>query len=437
MYVIFSYTGFSDRGNCKKDLRIAHKYHSSDSQKGASSKCSTVVSQRDDPLMSDLLWEKVDTDDECMPRLKQETLTSEEDSIDSDHDTFSNSICDYFINEESGRHEKNVNDRFEEYNKSGYKCSTVTDSKFPLTKNVTKSTSKQRKVAHLGVGNQNTQTNEQIPMSVKNISTSHTNHSGKKVTNFDDFRISSTTKKPRKRITDTSKKVNDLLTQQLSIMWCLKEFENKPSDTEGDSDNKSNVLGQVIRQGKDIYFQPTAISPPDLVSEGAASTTRVCTRTRQKQHKASATKLGSTASNSHQTSELESGEIESDTTTISVDPPKAIKKIKKKKKTKKSKRASSAYRRSIYRGKHHGRHHIPKTRTTTRQSHAVNRYSYSKHSGWKESLSRDNHFASSEDEMERRRNSAGNQYNPSRRTSTESNRSRDKSRSIHSRGCSR
>ena len=86
--------------------------------------------------MSDLLWEKVDTDDECIPRRKQDPPTSEEDSLYSDTDTTSNQQLDSFLNDESGMFDENIKEQFKHINSRWYNRRSAADVKFPTQKNV-------------------------------------------------------------------------------------------------------------------------------------------------------------------------------------------------------------------------------------------------------------------------------------------------------------
>ena len=51
--------------------------------------------RREDPLMSDLMWEKVDPSNECIPRMKQPNISSEDEtSFAYENDSHSNLISD-------------------------------------------------------------------------------------------------------------------------------------------------------------------------------------------------------------------------------------------------------------------------------------------------------------------------------------------------------
>lgn len=424
------------RANKQMAIGRAQTPHSLDSCTDTHSKYSKSFSEKDDPLMSDLLWEKVDTDDECIPRRKQDPPTSEEDSLYSDTDTNSNQQLDSFLNDESGMFDENVKEQFKHINSRWYNRRSAADVKFPTQNNVPNVKLKRKKSASLGLRNKNTQIKNQDSISVNTVQCNETTKYGQIVTKYDESRRSSMTKRSRKKKTDVDKKVNELLTQQLSIMWCLKEFENKPSDTDGESDNKANVLGQVIRQGKDIYFQPSISSISQNIANEGPSTSLNSVKSRIKKQKASSTTLGNTTSTSHQISELESGEIESDTTTLSLDTPNNIKRVKKKKKPKKSKRSCSVYSKYTSSGREQIYSHVPKSQSRTRHCHARNRFPYNKFSTRRAS-SKYIHAVSSSDDRERTKILENDEYKPSRRISTESNRSRDKSRSTHIRGCTR
>ena len=261
--------------------------------------------KRDDPLMSDLMWEKVDTDDECIPRMKQSGVSSEDETsyIDDDN-SYSSSICDPFKNNEL---EWSNSSRIKKYTQTD----NITDKNIPNAAQKSAPSKSSRKTKRSRKRNQNL-THVVIEEETSTSSTS----------------LSTPTKMSRQHNLDATKKVSELLTQQLSIMWCLKEFEPNSSYKLADSNEKKNILGQVIQQGRDIYFQPTLNASSESKRDNSSTSRSDITRRSKKEVK----------------NDLEIGEIESDTTSISVDMSAGTHHIKKKKKSKKLKRRNVSKR---------------------------------------------------------------------------------------------
>ena len=139
------------------------------------------------------------------------------------------------------------------------------------------------------------------------------------IRNADNFGSSCSTsskKRSRRKKIDASKRVNELLAQQLSIMWCLKEFESKPSSIPTEANHETNVIGQVIQQGQELYFQPT-IPTSSEISETESSASRATSTNYHKSQAERNTHTRKSRDNHHNTTEPEEGEIDSDTTSNS------------------------------------------------------------------------------------------------------------------------
>ena len=330
--------------------------------------------------MSDLLWEKVDTDEECIPKLKQEEPYSDGGSFDSgENDSFSASKNECTLKDGFRNNPLRVRTRATKLKK----CSYNDNPQKSNAKNVRKTKIKHRQSRNIDrKSNSREGINQYVRVQKSRYASDRENHNKSTVESVERFIGSPSKKRCRKKKEDV---VNELLTRQLSIMWCLKEFEAKPCDTLGATANhKANVLGQVIRQGKDIYFQPTnsAISE---TSEDGSSTSRDHTRDKNKSCKVSIQNDAGTVENLHRPSEiedgeiessgLESGEIESDTTSNTVDKTNSHVHPKKKKKAKKAKRklTSEKYQTSFYRGNLRKPHTMSKRATRSSHRHSRTR----------------------------------------------------------------
>ena len=296
--------------------------------------------RREDPLMSDLMWEKVDPNNECIPRMKQPTISSEDEtSFADENDSHSNLISDTSLKYRSF---------FSNDKKSSSKSTITSDNYVPKTKKNKKSAKRTKKVNH---GNKGSNHRAQSDLNTKIYSTPDESSITDDYVNKNDFpteqedstsstSVSTPIKVTRQSTLDATKKVSELLTQQLSIMWCLKEFETKSNDKKVDSKNKKNVLGQVIQQGSDIYFQPTTSKHSKI----------------KKNDKTTLKNKTSNRSLSMKESDLESVELESDSASISFanKPSNHSTKKKKSKKLKRrhvSKRTQTSKNRSISKSK--------------------------------------------------------------------------------------
>ena len=296
--------------------------------------------KREDPLMSDLMWEKVDTDDECIPRMKHSHFSSEDEASHiEDDNSYYNSNGDSV---KSGE--------FTSLNSSRLRKSTTRDNNADANnpnisrknapfQSTTKTKPGQKRSRKRNQNNIHLKSSQQTEKQYKNslsLDSSRGFASDRRLdppereegNSTSSTSLSTPTKTSRQHKLDATKKVSELLTQQLSIMWCLKEFEPNSSDKLVDSDHKKNVLGQVIQQGRDIYFEPALHTSPESRKE-IPSTSRP-----NKTHR----------SKNEMKSDLESGEIESDSTSISVDNQANKNHIKKKKKSKKFKRRNVSKR---------------------------------------------------------------------------------------------
>ena len=258
---------------------------------------SYASASKEDPLMSDLLWERVDTDDECIPRMKQDNYLSEgelSDFEDGEYDSYSCSSYQSLKNDDA------YDIRKERYSNKSNKIGIVSSKK----------TSQAPKL----LGPINTR-DPNHPDFFTDHKMSHRNVI-KHADNFGSTCSTSSKKRSRRKKIDASKRVNELLAQQLSIMWCLKEFESKPSSIQAEANQETNVIGQVIQQGQELYFQPS-IPTSSEISETESSASRATSTNYHKSQMNRNTHTRSSRDNPHNTTEPEEGEIDSDTTSNS------------------------------------------------------------------------------------------------------------------------
>ena len=319
---------------------IKRNCHSPASKEIQPNSLSYAIASREDPLMSDLLWERVDTDDECIPRMKQDNYLSEgelSDFEDGEYDSYSCSSYQSLKNDDA------YDIRKERYSNKSNKIGIVTSKK----------TSQAPKL--LGPINTRDPNHPDFftdhKMSRRNVI--------KHADNFGSTCSTSSKKRSRRKKIDASKRVNELLAQQLSIMWCLKEFESKPSSIQAEANQETNVIGQVIQQGQELYFQPS-IPTSSEISETESSASRATSTNYHKSQTERNTHTRKSRDNPHNTTEPEEGEIDSDTTSNShhlhpiTSAPKTNKmRSKKQNHTKLSeKRQGSNQRRSLRKRNH-------------------------------------------------------------------------------------
>ena len=295
---------------------------------------------REDPLMSDLLWERVDTDDECIPRIKQDNYLSEGELSDFEDGEYDSYSCSSY---QSLKNDDEYDIRKERHSNKSNKIGIVSSKK-----------------------------TSQTPKLMRPINTMNLNHSNffvdqkkshrnviKHADNFHSTCSTSSKRRSRRKKIDASKRVNELLAQQLSIMWCLKEFESKPSSIPTEANHETNVIGQVIQQGQELYFQPS-IPTSSEISETESSASRATSTNYQKFQAERNTHARSSRDNPHNTTEPEEGEIDSDTASNShhLHPITSAPKTKKMRSKKKNhtvfsgKRQGSNQRRSLRKRNH-------------------------------------------------------------------------------------
>ena len=387
--------------------------------------------RREDPLMSDLMWEKVDTDDECIPRMKQSTMSSE-DEISFDN--------------ENARHIKSISDtyyKFKRIDLNNDSKSTKTDSvgngnlSQELRKN--KPVRRPKRVKH-GTKKSRMQdkkdSNEDLKYQLdkSNDSLSNTDEQSNNWVIEQETSGSSTsspypTKSSRHRDIDTIKTVSDL-----SILWCIKEFETKLSDKTKSSSTQNHVLGQVIQQGNDIYFQP---------SSGKISKTKIETPSASESHadKRSKNDTNDIESNAFaenltlRGSHLENCERETDCTSISLGNTSDENSRKLKPKCKRNKKRLSSIRNNITRNREKTRRKklTKLENNSSNQWHMISKFSGRPISNRNESMcSLEKYETSSYQEELSRKEVVNDEHHSLESSSTLQTRSRKENRTIHS-----
>ena len=386
--------------------------------------------RKDDPLMSDLMWERVDTDDECIPRMKQSTMSSEDElSFDNDNASFIKSISD--TNYKLKRINLNKAAKSTKMNNVGNRN---VSQELPKNKPVrrpkrVKHGPKRSRMRDKKDSNAELKYHlDKTAASLFSNDVKSNNDVLEQESSASSTSSSHPSKSSRKRNSDTIKTVSDL-----SILWCIKEFETKLSDKNRNSSNENHVLGQVIQQGNDIYFQPSSdeysktkrnIPSTSLshIEKGSKNSIKAT------ENKAIAEKL--TPRSSH----LESCELESNCTSIPLDNTSNNDSRKLKLKSKKNKKRHSS-----------SRSNITKNRESTRRKKAselensssnrwrtINEFSGRRISNWNESMrSLEKYEMSSNDEESTIKEVVNNDLHPFVSSSTLKTRSRRDNRSIH------
>ena len=293
--------------------------------------------------MSDLMWEKVDTDDECIPRMKQPTLSSEDEiSYDNENASYIKSNSD--TNYKFKRIDLNNDAESTKINNLG---SRNLSQELPKNKPIRRPKRMKHGTKRSRIQDKK-DSNADLKYQLDKTANSLSNTDGKSNNLvIEHERPASSTssfypnKLSRHRNTDTIKTVSDL-----SILWCIKEFETKLSEKSKNSSNQNHVLGQVIQQGNDIYFQPSC----GKISKTKRETPSTSRSHEDKRSRNNIKDIESKAVAENMTlrgSYLESCELETDCTSISLGNTSDENGRKFKPKSKKNKKRLSSIRKNI------------------------------------------------------------------------------------------